>query len=157
VSRRSPAPRRAVVAAVLALGVATLAGCGKPAGGDPGGRRLHELAADRVFSALPAGASRLGLRRTAAYYAKPGFAGGGWHGPSVTSTFTSPAREASVYGFYRRRARAAGWRTTKTNARGLPFTWTKTFPDGAPAYLSLLHLDRSVRGVPPHYILTGSI
>src|SRR5262249_39806228 len=78
-------------------------------------------------------------------------------GPSVVATFTSPSPEAAVYGFYGRRARAAGWHATKTNARGEPFTWTKTFPDGAPAYLSLLHLARRSGGVPPHYVLTGSI
>jgi hypothetical protein len=88
---------------------------------------------------------------------KPGLDGGGWHGPSLVATFTSPAPEGVVYRFYRRVAKAAGWRATKRNANGLPFTWTKTFPDGAPAYLSLLHLDRRSGGVPPHYVLTGSI
>ena len=149
---------RLLAAALASLGAATLlAGCGTPAGGDPGNRRLHELAADRVFSRLPAGAGRLGVKRTAARYVKPGFDGGGWHGPSVVATFTSPSPEAAVYRFYGRRAKAAGWRATKTNARGETFTWTKTFPDGAPAYLSLLHLARRSGGVPPHYVLTGSI
>jgi hypothetical protein len=143
--------------AALALGLG-LAGCGStPTGGDPGNQRLKELAADRVFAALPAGARPLGVERTPARYAEPGFTGGGWHGPSVVATFTSPAPEAGVYRFYASRARAAGWHATKTSVGGLADTWTKTFPDGAPAYLSLLHLTRSVRGVPPHYVLTGSI
>jgi hypothetical protein len=149
---------RPLAAAAAALGAAILlAGCGTPAGGDPGNRRLHELAADRVFARLPEGASRLGVKRTAARYVKPGFDGGGWHGPSVVATFTSPAPAAAVYRFYGRRALAFGWRLTKTDAHGEPFTWTKTFPDGAPAYLSLLRLSRASGGVPPHYVLTGSI
>jgi hypothetical protein len=149
---------RSLAAAVAALGAAiVVAGCGAPAGGDPGNRRLHELAADRVFASLPEGASRLGVKRTAARYVKPGFDGGGWHGPSVVATFASPAPAAAVYRFYGRRARASGWRPTKTDAHGEPSAWTKTFPDGAPAYLSLLRLARPSGGMPPDYVLTGSI
>jgi hypothetical protein len=147
---------RAATAALL-LATLALAGCGSPAGGDPGGRRLHELAADPVFTATPAGARTVAVARTPARHAAGGFESGGWHGPSVVATIRGPARPADVFRFYGRRARAAGWRPLKRNALGLADTWTKTFPDGAAATLSLLRLAPRPGAPRPRYLLTGSI
>ena len=137
-------------AGALALGAVLLGGCGTPAGGDPGGRRLQELGSDRVFAALPGGATVVHRTRTPARHQQPGFTGGGWRGPSVVVTFTSSARPADVYRFYARRAAAAGWRAASSGALGLTDVWRKTYPDGAAATLLLSMLPRT-------YILSGGI
>ena len=122
---------------MLAIASLLLAACGTPAGGDPGGRRLRELSGDDVFAALPDGSTSVAVQRSPAHYRKPGFTGGGWDGPSVVVTFTSTAPPADVYGFYARRAAAAGWRPTARGALGLDDRWAKTYRDGAAATLIL--------------------
>jgi hypothetical protein len=116
-----------------------LAACGSstPAGGDPGGRRLKALGDDRVFAALPDGATRVSTIRSGARYRKPGFSGGGWDGPSVVVTFETTAPPAEVYRFYARQAQAAGWEPTAAGALGATDRWAKTYPDGARATLTL--------------------
>jgi hypothetical protein len=151
-------PRRILLAAALMLLALAAAACGTtPSGGDPGGRRLSELAADPVFSARPPGASRVALAQTPARYREPGFDAGGWHGPAVTATFRSAASPATVYRFYARRAKAAGWRATKSGALGLADTWTKTYPDGADATLLLSLLTRAQSAPPRLYTLSGGV
>lgn len=137
-------------AAALALGALLLSGCGTPAGGDPGGRLLLELGNDRVFAALPGGATAVRRTRTPARYTQPGFSGGGWRGPSVVLTFASSAQPGDVYRFFARRAAAAGWRATSSGALGLTDVWRKTYPDGAAATLLLSKLPRT-------YILSGGV
>jgi hypothetical protein len=123
---------------VLAFGSLLFAGCGgPPAGGDPGGKRLHELGADRVFAALPDGATHVSETHTRASYRKPSFGGGGWLGPSVVVVFTSASPPPEVFDFYARRARDAGWKPTAAGALGLTDRWAKTYPDGAAATLVL--------------------
>jgi hypothetical protein len=119
-----------------------LSACGSstPAGGDPGGRRLQELSSDRVFAAVPDGATQVSTVRREAHYRKPGFTGGGWRGPTVIVTFKTPSPPADVYRFYARRARAAGWKPTAKGALGLTDRWAKTYPDGAFATLTLFLL-----------------
>ena len=93
---------------MLALGALLLAGCGgPPAGGDPGGRRLTELAGESVFSVRMDGVTLVSTTRTKAAYQKPGFSGGGWRGPSVVVKFTSSAPPVDVYRFVGARARPA--------------------------------------------------
>jgi hypothetical protein len=135
-------------AALLVVALAT--GCGTPAGGDPGGKRLRELAADRVFAATPPSATGVAVRRVAAKYRKPSFEAGGWEGPTVFVTFADGAPVAAVYGFYARRAVRAGWRPLKRNNLGFTDAWNKTFPDGARATLTLFP-------VRLRYQLAGSI
>jgi hypothetical protein len=137
-------------AGALALGALLLGGCGTPAGGDPGGRRLLELGSDRVFAALPGGATAVHRTRTPARYTQPGFTAGGWRGPSVVLTFASSAQPVDVYRFFARRAAAAGWRATSSGALGLTEVWRKTYPDGAAATLLLSMLPRA-------YILSGGV
>jgi hypothetical protein len=140
------AHRRRSVLAVLAAGalLALGAGCGggdTPAGGDPGGERLGALADDGVFATLPEDATDVETERREAQYREPGFGGGGWDGPAVVVTFTSATAPEEVYAFYERRAEAAGWTPTAAGRLGLTDRWAKTFPDGAPATLSLALLD----------------
>ena len=143
--------------AVLALSVLVSGGCGTPAGGDPGARRLHELGNDRVFAAFPDGATTIRVTRSPARHRQPGFTGGGWDGPSVVVTFTSSAPPADVYRFYARRAAAAGWRPTAKGALGLTDRWAKTYPSGAAATLSLALLSRSQAASERVYRLSGGI
>ncbi len=53
-------------------------------------------------------------------YRHPAFQGAGWDGPTVLVSFADSAPLATIYGFYARRAAAAGWRPTGRN--GLGFT-----------------------------------
>ena len=139
------------VAVTLAIGSFLAVACGTPAGGDPGGRRLHELGTDHVFARLPHGAKKIRVTRTPARYSQPGYTGGGWHGPSVVVTFTSSASPAGFFRFYARRAALAGWRPIAKGAPGLVDRWTKTYPDEAPATLLLAQLGRG------RYSLSGGV
>ena len=157
--RRLVSPRRfrlrhLAPTAALAL---CAAGCGTHTGGDPGGKRLKELGNDPVFAVLPPRATIVKLTRTPARYRQPAFQTGGWDGPSVSLVLRSPAPRAAVYRFYNRRAEAAGWRVTAVGGLGLPDSWRKTYPDGAPAYLSfaLLTPFRSERR--RLYMLAGGV
>jgi hypothetical protein len=136
-----------------------ISGCGgsKAAGGDPGGRRLKELAGDAVFAAQPQGATTFHVTQTPAKYAKPGFTAGGWHGPSVVVNFTSSAPPADVYRFYAQQAEAAGWKPTATGSLGVADRWAKTYDDGAAATLILPLLDRAQAGPDHRYLLSGGI
>jgi hypothetical protein len=157
-ARDAPRPPRlrALAAAALAL-VLLAAGCGTPAGGDPGGRRLRELGRDPVFAARPPAATGVGVTRTPARYRRPGFQTGGWDGAGVKKTFTSTAPPAEVFRFYARRAAAAGWHAGSTGSLGLTDSWTKTYPDGAPATLVLLLLTPPGAGAARLYSLAGGI
>jgi hypothetical protein len=144
--------------ALLALGVLTLASCGgPPAGGDPGGKRLTELAGDGVFSARPASAKLLSLVKTKAAYTEPGFDGGGWRGPSIVVTFTSAAPPVDVYRFYDAHAAAVGWIPLASGALRVTDRWTKTYPDGARATLSIVVLGIPPAGAAGTYLLSGGI
>ena len=150
---------RRSVSAVLAAGalLALGAGCGgddTPAGGDPGGKRLGALAGDGVFAALPAGATEVVTARREARYREPGFGGGGWDGPALVVTFTSTTTPEEVFAFYAQRAESAGWTPTAEGRLGLTDRWAKTFPNGAPATLSLALLDDAS---PARYRLSGGI
>jgi hypothetical protein len=154
-----PGHGRALVLLVLAL--LSLPACAasgsRPGAGDPGGRRLHQLSTDPVFTALPRGAAAKGPPvKTPARYRAPGFQPGGWDGPSVALTFTSPRPPASVFAFVQGRAQAAGWRPANRNALGYPQTWDKTYPDGVPATLSLIQTVPTARGGTGTYVLTAS-
>ena len=142
---------------MLAIGALLLAGCDTPAGGDPGGRRLQELSGDRVFPALPPGATTIRVTRSPAHYRQPGFAGGGWDGPGVVLRLRSSAPPADVYGFYARRAAAAGWRPTASGALGVTDRWAKTYPDGAAATLLLALLTLSHSASERVYELSGGV
>jgi hypothetical protein len=144
--------------ALIAFGALTLAGCGDPpAGGDPGGKRLKELAGDRVFSARPANAKLVSVVKTKAAYTKPGFDGGGWRGPSIVVTFTSAARPVDVYRFYGIHAAGNGWRPLASGALRVTDRWTKIYPDGARATMSIVVLGVPPGGAEGRYRLSGGI
>lgn len=127
------------LAAVSCLGALLAAtSCGLSGSGDPGNRRLHELAAEPVFAATPPGLSRPGaVVSTSAHKLPAGFGAGGWDGPTVIESFVSPARPATVLRFYDARARATDWLPRAAGAYGVTDVWTKTYPDGTPAYLNV--------------------
>jgi hypothetical protein len=144
--------------AVLAVGALLVSGCGdKPAGGDPGGRRLKELENDHVFASPAPGARNSRTTRTPARYRDPGFSGGGWDGPSLVVSFTSSAPTADIYRFYAQQAEAAGWRATASGSLGLADRWQKTYEDGAKATLLLSLLTRSTNASERRYTLSGGV
>jgi hypothetical protein len=119
-----------------------LTGCGwlsgKPPGrGDPGNRRLHQLAADPIFSSLPPGAEDGELTLIPASYRRSTFEPSGWNGPGVAKTFASSAPPVSVYEFYGERARVEGWTVVGIGSLHLPSTWRKAYPNGAMGFLSI--------------------
>jgi len=126
---------------VVASAALVVTGCslsGKPsAGGDPGNRRLHQLAGDPVFAALPPGAGGAELKLIPARYEPVSFGGGGWHGPSVIRTFESSAQPISVYEFYGERAREEGWTAALVGSLHVTDRWRKSYPNGATGYLSI--------------------
>jgi hypothetical protein len=121
--------------------VLVVTGCslsGKPSGGgDPGNRRLHQLADDPIFSVLPPGAGRAEVKLTPARYEPVSFSGGGWHGPSVSRTFESSAEPISVFAFYGERAREEGWAAALAGSLHVTDRWRKSYPNGATGYLSI--------------------
>lgn len=132
------------VAVIRRLGVTAgaallLAACGTntPAGGDPGNRRLHQLAADAIFRSVAPEARHRALRLTAASYRQPGFDGGGWSGPGVALTFSSTTTARGVYAFYARRARVDGWHAVGSGSLHMTDTWRRVYRNGARATLSL--------------------
>jgi hypothetical protein len=138
----------------------SLVGCSNtPAGGDPGDVRLNLLAGEQVFASLPPGSRADGpIVRTPARYAGPGFAGGGWHGPAVTMTFTNPGSPTSVFSYYQSRVVISGWAPTgNRNVLGYPQVWTKTYTGGSDAYLMLTHIDPRASGTgQTRYVLNAS-
>ncbi len=144
--------RAALIALVIGSALA-VGGCGSstPAGGDPGNKRLHALRSDAVFASAPPGARAVETRESKARYRKPGFDAGGWDGPSVVVSFRSSAPPADVFGYYARRAEAAGWKETAKGALDLADRWAKTFPGNAPATLLLTRLGEA------RYQVSGSI
>jgi hypothetical protein len=137
-------PALTIPAVTAAAGLLTLGSvaCGAPqpvpGSGDPGERHLHQLRADPVFAAVPPeGAIGRSIVEHRASFRKAGLDGGGWSGPTVTLTFISNRASTSVYDFYAAVARASGWRARAEGARNLTDSWTKTYPDGSPASLSL--------------------
>lgn len=118
--------RRALT--VLTLAVVLLAGCSSThSGGDPGNRRLNEIATVRVFALLPPGSTRTAFERTPAKYETPAFQGHGWDGPFVKPTFTSPAPILDVYAFYDRAARAEGGNHTRSATYTSPIGGRRDF------------------------------
>ena len=135
------ARRCVMLAGAIASGALLLAGCGgtrsKPAGGDPGDRRLHQLAGDPIFARRPPQVTRTHIQLIPAAYQSPGFGAGGWSGPGVTLTFTSAATPESVYAFYGRSALADGWVAAASGSLHVPDRWRKTYANGALATLAI--------------------
>ena len=146
------APASALVAIVAAAATA----CGTPAGGDPDGRRLHELAADRVFAATPPGATGAVVRRIPARYRHPAFQGAGWDGPTVLVSFADSAPPATVYGFYARRAAAAGWRPLGRNGLGFTHRMGEDLSGRGGGELALLPVSQAGPASRRRYQLAGS-
>jgi hypothetical protein len=71
--------------------------------------------------------------------------------------FRSSAPPGSVYGFYGRRAIAAGWHSTASGGLGFVDRWQKTYPDGARAYLSLALLTPPPTAGKRLYMLGGGV
>jgi hypothetical protein len=153
----SRAARRALLVALGSLLAAGCGGGGKAAGGDPGGRRLHELSNDPVFAATPAAATGVDVTKTPARHRQPAFQTGGWDGPTVVVTFKSSEPPEDVYRFYAERAEAAGWKATASGSLGLTDRWAKTYPDGAPATLLLFSLTRAASAAARQYRLAGGV
>lgn len=162
-------PRRAMLialalAAIAASGAAAavrfLPGTG-PANPDPGNRRLHILAADPVFAALPPGAVHISWQQNPAKHRGNLFEAPGWDGPSVVLTFTSSRPVRDVYRFYDERAREAGWTPWQKVSMGFPWSWSKDIA-GKRSFAALrgnfnIHrIDLTEAGTPRGYYLTGS-
>lgn len=131
----------------------------KPRGpGDPGNSRLHQLAADPVFHALPPDAHTPETTLNPAEFRAPGFQRGGWAGPSVILTFQSTAAPQTIYGYYDEQARANDWVPHSTGALHITSTWRKTYSNGAESYLRIF-TPRSWEAAsgPRQYELSGSI
>jgi len=146
---------------LLGLALLGMAACARtspqPNAGDPGNHRLNQLSNDHVFAALPPGAVAKGPQtKTPARYRTPAFQPPGWDGPSVTLTFTNPKPPAAVFSFFQASAASAGWHPANRNALGYPQTWTKTYPDGVHAVLSLIQTPRAPAAGQRAYVLTAS-
>ena len=155
-------PGHAALHALVGLTLFCMTGCqppgSQPSGGDPDNQRLHQLSTDPVFASLPAGAVATGpLQMHPARYRAPAFQAPGWDGPSVSLTFTSTQSPASVFAFFQARSAVVGWSPgVNRNALGYPQTWTKTYPDGVRADLSLIQTVRAPNGGAGTYVLTAS-
>lgn len=152
--------RPTVLGGVIAGAALVLTACslaGKPPGhGDPGNRRLHQLAADPIFGAVPPGAEAGELRLVRASYRSSVFEASGWNGPSVIRTFESSAAPISVYEFYGQRARDVGWTAALAGSLHVTDRWRKTYRNGATGYLSLF-ISREPATGPREYQLSGGI
>jgi hypothetical protein len=160
-------PRRAVL--LLAAGLAATSAAAAACGGigypnpDPGNRRLHALAADPVFAALPPGAVRTSWQENPASKRSGGpFSGGqGWDGPSVIMTFTSPQSVLDVYRFYAEQAHDAGWTPWQKLSNGFTRSWSKHIA-GKQSFINIfanfdIHaVDVTETGTPRSYSLSGS-
>jgi hypothetical protein len=101
-------------------------------GGDPGNHRLNQLADDTIFKQLPDRAEEAKVTLTPAGYRPTElFSHGGWDGPGVKLTFTSSASPRSVYEFFDRQARAAGWGFLADGSLHIPAAWSRTYANGA--------------------------
>ncbi len=162
VHRRAARTTRVLVFVLTAAVLGLLAGCGAglPPGGDPGNRHLDQLRADPIFRTLPPDAQRTGpIVRTPARYIPPGFSGGGWSGPGVTSSFTSPEPPTTVFAYYATLAPSLGWIATgNRNILNYPEVWKKHFPGHKADTLSLIDLDirNATVGATHTYVLNGS-
>jgi hypothetical protein len=137
--------RNAIIAATVGLTLAAAAAVASgvreiiaspPGNPDPGDQRLHALAADPVFRALPPGAVQTSRQEKPAWHASSVFEGSGWHGPSVIVSFTSQLPAQAVFRFYAEQAPSAGWSPAQSSSAGLTWSWRKPLA-GKPAYLSL--------------------
>lgn len=128
--------------------------------GDPGDRRLRQLAADGVFDALPPDARSAKTTLNPAKYRETPFEGPGavWDGPSVILTFQSTAAPQTIYEYYDEQARAHDWVPHSTGALHITDSWAKTYSNGAEAYLRIsTPRPWEPRSGPREYELTGSI
>jgi hypothetical protein len=128
-------------------------------GGDPGNHRLHQLANDPIFHALPPGATSSQLILSPSKYSGTAFQSQGWIWPGVQLTFTSGAPTRSVFVYYAEKAKADGWRPTNIlPGLGVARSWEKTYQNGASATVGLLMLgsDRPAGGA-TSYQLGGGI
>jgi hypothetical protein len=126
--------------------------------GDPGNRRLYQLAADPIFHSLSASATSRRLTLSPAMYQQADFGVGGWSGPSVVLTFSSSKALRSVYAQVAEEARSDDWHPVNVSRFGSPESWYKTYPNGATATLGIVWLGPA--NPPPgpiQYQLSGGI
>ncbi|MBV8219771.1 MAG: hypothetical protein JO325_15010 [Solirubrobacterales bacterium] len=126
--------------------------------GDPGNRRLQQLAGDPIFHSLASSATTPRLTLSPAMYQQTDFGAGGWSGPSVTLTFSSLKSRRSIYERIAENARGDGWRPVNISRFGSPESWYKTYPNGATATLGIVWLGPA--NPPPgpvQYQLSGGI
>ena len=127
----------AVLVLLVVTGQAVINGP-PPGTGDPGNKRLNELANDPVFSVIPPNASLSGpIIKKPAQFRQPAFQTAGWDGPSVRLYFVSNEPKATIYQFYAALAADAGWQTGSKDSDGNVDSWTKTYSDNAKATLTL--------------------
>jgi hypothetical protein len=105
--------------------------------GDANNQRLHQLAADPIFHALPRSARSAETKLSPAKWTQTGFGHGGWSGPSVTLTFESTEKPLAIYTYYGEQAPAHGWTAFLQGALHVTDRWRKTYPNGAKASLSI--------------------
>jgi hypothetical protein len=109
---------------------------------------LHLLRSSAVWSALPPGTTRVGhLAETPALW---DYTQGGWSGAGVSAGFVGSVPAAMVFAFYAQRAGSAGWATAVRDGLGYVSMWTREYPGGIGANLSLYYVrgDPAVVGSP---------
>jgi hypothetical protein len=127
-----------------------------PPCGDPGNKRLNELANDAVFASLPPGTHLIDpLVQTPAEYQQHAFEASGCVGATVVMTFESDQPQATIYQFYAVQAANAGWHAEGKGSYGYTDAWFKTYSDNAGADLNLSIIDNGPNG--RRYKLAGSI
>jgi hypothetical protein len=154
--------RRGVAACGVVSFVVSVGGCrtnGLPSA-YRGNKILNQLAGEAVFQTFPPDSHATApLHKAAAYSVQPGFDGGGTNGPAVTLTFASTTAAQTVFEFYASRAQASGWRPNgNRNVLGSLDVWTKPYPAGLTASLSLIDLNIKTpdAGLVSTYVLNAS-
>lgn len=70
--------------------------------------------------------------------------------------FTSAQPPNTVFAYFEKTAAAAGWVPGNRNVLGYPQTWSKTYPNRVPGWLSLIEVQRPSGGGAATYVLSAS-
>jgi hypothetical protein len=84
------------------------------------------------------------------------FEGSGWDGPAYVITFTDSQPTDQVFDFFAQLAARSDWHVDKYSSRNLPIQWSRAYPGGGRAVVSLLPTNRW-ESRSNDYTLRGSI
>lgn len=130
--------------------------CGSPSRPpDPHDRHLHELAADFVFAAAPAGIRYTSTTHMAARWLQ-GVDASGWKGANVSATFTTTLQRPVLDAVFDQFVEQAGWKLDRYGNRP-PDTrqWIKRLHHGPRATLDLW--PDPMTTATNHYALSGNV